>query len=242
MNTPPEVTPADDEFVWERPEPISRPAPTPLSREQIVQAAVAIADAEGLAAVSLRRVGAALGATAMRLYGYLSTKEELLALMIDAVYGEIAAAGPIAGDWRDALRAMARRVRHAMRAHPWAVHLLGGRPHLGPNALAFTEASFAALTGTAGFEDVDVAMQALRTVNAYVTGAIQREASEPFRARGGGPRGTPETGAYLRRMLATGRFPNLARVVGNAGEFSADVVFDRGLEWVLDGIAAQLPR
>jgi AcrR family transcriptional regulator len=78
--------------VWERPEPLTRPAPAPLSRELIVRAAIAIADDDGLAAVSVRKVAAALDAGPMRLYGYLSTKDELLELMVDAVYGEIMSA------------------------------------------------------------------------------------------------------------------------------------------------------
>src|SRR4051812_12274830 len=100
-------------MVWERPEPAPRPAPGPLSRERIVRAAVALADAQGLPAVSLRKVGAALDAGPMRLYGYMSTKEELLELMVDAVYGEMAAEGALTGDgadWRAALCEVAQRL------------------------------------------------------------------------------------------------------------------------------------
>ena len=78
-----------------------------------MRAAIAIADSDGLAAVSLRKVGASLDAGPMRLYGYLSTKQELLDLMIDAVYGEIVSAGPIDGDWRDIFRTIAQRIRRA---------------------------------------------------------------------------------------------------------------------------------
>jgi AcrR family transcriptional regulator len=236
---------ADAYRVWERPEPTSRPAPSPLSRARIVGAAIAIADREGLAGVSLRKVGAALDAGAMRLYGYLSTKDELLELMVDAVYGEMASAGPVDADWRAAIRTIARRTWRAAREHPWFTALLGGRPHIGPNALAHLEASFAALSGTRGLEDIDVAMQALRTINAYVIGAIQTEASE-LRAELESGMTEAEwqtaTGPYIERMLATGRFPNLAQVVRDAAHLPADVVFDQGLDWVLDGIAARLPR
>src|SRR3954469_12726342 len=119
-------------LVWERPEPARGPAPSPLSRDAIVRAAIGLADAEGLAAVSLRKVGAALDAGPMRLYGYLSTKEELLELMVDAVYGEMARDAPGDGDWREALRKLARRTARAAADHPWLTDLLGGRPHLGP--------------------------------------------------------------------------------------------------------------
>lgn len=210
-----------------------------------MRAAIEIADKDGLASVSLRKVAASLDAGPMRLYGYLSSKEELLALMVDTVYGEMASAEPIDADWRDAIRTIAHRIRRAAREHGWFVELLGSRPHLGPNALVHLEEAFAALGDTPGFEDIDVAMQALRIVNAYVIGAIRIEASELRAELESGMNETEwqtAAGPYMQRMIATGRFPNLARVVQEATHPSADVEFDRGLDRVLDGIAARLPR
>jgi AcrR family transcriptional regulator len=232
-------------LVWERPEPASRPAPEPLSRDRIVRAAIALADAEGLASVSLRKVGASLGAGPMRLYGYMSTKEELLELMVDAVYGEMASEGPIRGDWREALRSMAHRTRRSATEHKWFIDLLGGRPHLGPSALAHLEASLAALSNTRGFEDIDAVMQAVATVNAYVIGALRSEAStrrEELESGMGRTEWQQASGPYIHRMIATGRFPTLAKVVRDATHPSFDVVFDKGLDCVLDGIAARLTR
>ena len=236
--------PDNSTTVWERPEPTIRPAPNPLSRDRIVRAAIAIADQEGLAAVSLRKVGAALDVGAMRLYGYLSTKEELLELMADAVYGEMVAAGPVEAGWRDALRTIAHRTRHAAQTHPWFSDLLGGRPRQGPNALTYLEASFAALSDTPGFEDIDVAMRALRAVNAYIIGAVQSEASERrAQSESGMTRADWLAGdaPYMTRMLASGQFPQLSRVVEGAAQPPADVIFDDGLNYLLDGIAARIP-
>ncbi|WP_437284667.1 TetR/AcrR family transcriptional regulator [Sorangium sp. So ce406] len=245
MNARQKPDAADAPLVWERPEPAPRPAPGPLSRDGIVRAAIALADAEGLASVSLRKVGASLGAGPMRLYGYMSTKEELLELMVDAVYGEMAAAGPLRGGWRDVLRAMAHRTRRAAHQHRWLTDLLGGRPHLGPNALAHLEASLAALSDSPGFGDIDAALLAAGTVNAYVLGALQSEASELRAEHASGMDQAAwqrSTGPYIERMIATGRFPTLARVVRDATHPPPDVVFDRGLDCVLDGIAARLTR
>lgn len=231
--------------IWERPEPANRPVPSPLSRERIVRAAIASADEGGLDSVSLRKVAVALEAGPMRLYGYLSSKEELLELMVDAVYGEMLPAARPGGEWRDALRAIARRMRQAAREHGWFAALLGGRLHLGPNALAHQEATFAALSGTPGFADIDVAMQALRIANAYVIGAIRVEAGERRAEIESGmdkAQWRTATGPYMHRMLATGRFPHLARVLREATNPSADVEFDQGLDRVLDGIAARLPH
>jgi AcrR family transcriptional regulator len=230
-------------LVWERPEPDRRPAPAPLSRERIVQAALELADKEGLDSVSLRKVGAALDAGPMRLYGYVATKEELLELMVDAVYGEMASAGRPRGDWRKALRDIAHRMRRAAREHRWFIDLLGGRPHMGPNALVHLEASLAALSDTPGFEDIDAVMQAVRTVNAYVIGAIRSEASELRAELQSGKSRTEwqtSTGPYIQRMIATGDFPMLDRVFRDAKHPSFDVTFDKGLDCVLDGIAARL--
>src|SRR6185437_1083339 len=94
--------------VWERPEPPDRPVPAPLSRERLVRAAIQLADADGLDAVSLRKVAAALDVGPMRLYGYIATKEELLDLMVDAVYAEIRPAGD---GWRQVLRSLAEATR-----------------------------------------------------------------------------------------------------------------------------------
>ena len=80
-------------LVWERPEPPDRPALAPLSRERIVRAAIGLADADGLEAVSLRKVAAALDVGPMRLYGYIASKDELFELMVDAVYAEILPTG-----------------------------------------------------------------------------------------------------------------------------------------------------
>ena len=236
---------AETPIIWEREEPSARPALVPLSREAIVKAAIAIADEKGLTSVSLRKVASALGAGPMRLYGYMSTKGELLELMVDMVYGEMLSAETLDGDWRGVLRSIAHRTRQAAQRHNWFIELLGGRPHFGPNALAFREQSFGALNDIPGFEDIDVAMEALKTVNAYVIGAIWDETSQLRSERESGM-DTEEWKAamwpYMQRMIATGRFPMLTKIVRDATHPSADDQFDRGINCVLDGIEALLAR
>jgi AcrR family transcriptional regulator len=217
----------------------------PLTRQRIVHAAIMIADDEGLAALSLRKVAAKLKAMPMRLYTYTSTKDGLLELMVDAVYGEIAAADHARGDWRRALGTIAQRTRRAASKHPWFVDLFGGRPHQGPNALAHLEACFAALDGVPRFEDIDVVMQAVQTVNAFVIGAVRSEMSERRAETQSGltkKQWQLASAAYMARALATGRYPMLARVIRDAKHPSPDAVFEEGLECVLDGIAARIAR
>ncbi|QFY09732.1 TetR family transcriptional regulator [Nonomuraea phyllanthi] len=225
--------------VWDRPEPPTRPAP--LDRERIVAAAIALADEGGLEAVSLRKVAARLDVGPMRLYGYISTKEELFDLMVDEVHTEIITEEQ-PDDWREVLRVRAHRTRQAALRHEWLADLLGGRPALGPNALAAGEAVLAALDGLA---DIDTVMRAVETVNAYFTGAIRREIANlrAERATGLSVREWQRaSGPHLSRMLATGRFPTVAKMVHDGTEVDAEESFATGLDWVLDAVAARLAR
>ncbi|WP_406632328.1 TetR/AcrR family transcriptional regulator [Amycolatopsis sp. WGS_07] len=225
-----------DELVWERPEPPARATPTPLSRARIVETACALADEGGLEAVSLRKVAAALGAGPMRLYGYLDTKEELLDLMTDAVYGEIPLPDPET-EGLAALRALAHGCRAAVQRHEWFADLIGGRPGLGPNALAYLEASLAATAGPGPIED---AMITVFTVHAYVTGAVRSEIRE---RRLINDTGVDEktwqraAGPYLQRMFDTGRYPTLLRTARDAVHPDSDAVFSAGLDRVLSGLS-----
>ena len=233
--------------VWERPEPPARPIPTPLSRELIVHAAVELADRDGLGAVSLRKVGAALDAGPMRLYGYVASKEELLDLMVDAAYAEVVAEdAPAGADWRESVRVLAHGLRRTAHRHEWFVDLLGSRPHLiGPRALAFLDRVLAALDGAPGLDDMAALLAAARTVDAYLVGAIRREIAEARAERATGmtleewQRSTVE---YLRRVTADGRLPMLRRMITEESpEPDPTAAFDLGLDCVLDGIAARLP-
>ncbi len=205
-----------------------------------------LADRDGLESVSLRNVAKALNAGPMRLYGHVGTKDEMLDLMVDQIYRELLAAGPISKrSWRKGLREIARRMRAAARAHGWFVELIPGRHRVGPHALAFTEASLAAVREEAGFKSIDCAAQALRVLTAYVIGALQGEVGE-LRAE----KQTGMTEAewrnshypYLQRTLESGRFPMIAKLIQEAKHGTPDVEFDQGLECVLDGIALRLLR
>jgi AcrR family transcriptional regulator len=221
-------------LVWERPEPPDRPVPAPLSRERIVRAAIRLADADGLAAVSLRKVGAALEVGPMRLYGYIATKEELLDLMVDAIYAQIRPAGD---GWREVLRSIAETTRQAAHEHEWLADLIGGRPQLGPHALARGEAVVAAMAGV----DVDTVMPAVDAVNAYVIGAVRREITERRAERASGmdqQQWQVAFGPYLDRAFATGRYPALSTVIRDGTHLDAYQTFRAGLDFLLDGIQA----
>lgn len=181
----------------------------------------------------------------MRLYGFIATKEDLFDLMVDEVFGEILGEMPPTAapdDWRSALGGRAHGTRRAALRHEWLADLLGGRPSLGPNSLAVGEATLAALEDVA---DVDTAQRAVETVSAYVTGAIRREVANlrAERATGLSEREWQHaSGPHVTRILATGRYPALARFVHEGTDVDAETVFTTGLEWVLDAVAARLAQ
>lgn len=235
----------DRPTVWERDEPAARPAPSPLSRERIVRAAVELADAEGLEAVSLRRVAGLLGSGPMRLYRYIDTKDELLELLVDTVYREIPV--PTGQDWSAVLRSVADGLRDAARRHEWFAELLDGRPRLGPGQLAHTEAVLAALHATPGFEDMATVAWVYEVFAVYLTGAVRKEIAERRNERDSGldeQQWQHSEGPFLTRMLATGDYPTLERFVNDAPYLDAPQVFALGLDCLLAGVArrAGLPE
>ncbi|MEU3732935.1 TetR/AcrR family transcriptional regulator [Streptomyces sp. NPDC033538] len=115
--------------------------PSGLDRERITEATVRLLDAEGLAKFSMRRLAAELDVTAMSVYWYVDTKDELLELAVDAVFGELRHPDPEAGgDWRGQLRTLARENRTLLVRHPWLSQLTGTYLNIGPHSLAFSRA------------------------------------------------------------------------------------------------------
>ena len=147
-----------------------------LSRDEIVRTAIAVADAEGPDAISMRRIARELSAGAMSLYWYVGSKEELLELMLDAIEAEIEVPEP-SGDWRADLGTFAHRTRAALSRHRWAVEFIGTRPPSGPNDVRNLERLLGLLDGT-GIDDFRLIMGIFMTVATFVIGAVIRDAQE----------------------------------------------------------------
>jgi AcrR family transcriptional regulator len=226
-------------LVWarERPQP-SRRAP---SVEQIVARSVAIADADGLAGVTMRRIAAELRSGTASLYRYVTNRDELVDLMVDAVQGE-AEPQPPTGNWRADLSAVARRQRLVLLRHPWLSGELTGRPSLGPNTMRQAEAAM-----TAALEltpDVTLAVNVVESLTAYVLGAVASELAELQAQRRTGlteAQWQASVGPYVRRLIDSGEYPNLARRVLEADDDATpEERFEFGLSCVLDGAAARV--
>ncbi|WP_245908055.1 TetR/AcrR family transcriptional regulator [Pseudosporangium ferrugineum] len=230
--------------VWERPEPRPRAAPVPLSRDLIATVAIRLADEHGLDGLSVRKLAKELGVGPMRLYDYVRGRSELLDLMVDVVYAPIAEAGRQSG-WRETVLAVAQATRAAALEHEWFADLLGGRPHLGPHGLAVAEAMAAALSRAPAVRGIDDLQRALGALNAFLVGAVRREVTERRTVRA---TGTDEAafqtglGPYLSRMLETGRYPTVARLVIEGAHLDPAESFAHNLTTVVDGLAGGSTR
>jgi AcrR family transcriptional regulator len=234
--------------VWARPAPGERrPA---WSREQIVATALAIADAEGWEAVSMRRIAAELGAGTMSLYHYVRTKDELVAYVGDAIMGELLIADDELPDgWRDGLAEIARRTRAVFTRHPWILRHFGeGEDTPGPNGMRHFEQSMkvAARTGV----ELEQQFELVMLVDEYVFGhAVHSREQSPL-GEDGGERERAML-AYVEQQLATGEYPHMQALaaddmVGTFRRISAAAAdegrFERGLQVLLDGIELTIER
>jgi AcrR family transcriptional regulator len=221
-----------------------------LSQAEIVRTAIAVADAEGPDAISMRRIARELGAGAMSLYWYVGSKEELLDLMLESIEAEIEVPEP-SGDWRADLRAFAYRTRAGMSRHRWALEFIGGLPPSGPNDARNLERLLGMLVGL----DLQarVTMDIMATVGTYVMGAVIREAQEIRSQRDQELAAADLTAEelqsererYRKWFEASGRYPHIAGLVESGVDpddpRTRDERFEFGLNCLLDGIAAQLP-
>jgi AcrR family transcriptional regulator len=220
--------------IWARPEPPGRGPRAALSRKQIVDVALLIADEEGLEAVSMRRLARELRAGAMSIYHYFQSRDELLDLMGDTVAAEMLV-DTVPDDWREALRAIAHRSRAAFLNHPWLLTTLQERPRVSPNLMRHIEQSSQAVA-TLGEQGTGIVL----AVDDYMIGYTLRElaAGEPEdRAKGVAKRFREESHQpYVRYLLESGEFPMLSHFLTMDGEPPRSS-FDDGLNWLLDGFA-----
>ncbi|MEU6710604.1 TetR/AcrR family transcriptional regulator [Nonomuraea sp. NPDC046802] len=217
--------------IWLREEgPARKPR---LSRERIVEAAVALLDAEGQAGLSMRALAARLRAGTMSLYEYVRSKEDVLDLALDEVIGEIEPAGP--GPWREVLVGQLTQNRQVMRRHPWVPALTATRPLLGPNALDRSRRVHTALAG-AGLSGFELSA-AVGAVTYYVNGYVAAENAWWAAIR------TPEADAEIRERVYRHLREHVAELATLSqveyGDF--DGAFLLGLDLILDGIQARLP-
>ncbi|MEU1994202.1 TetR/AcrR family transcriptional regulator [Nocardia gamkensis] len=219
-------------LIWER-EPY-RSKRQALSVERIVDASVAIADAEGIDALSMRRVAAELSTGTTSLYRYVDSRDDLLDLMADAVQDDHA---PLTGDWRADLEAYAHHERELWLRHTWLAPLLATRPSLGPNWLRGLEHALAAAAPLTS--DIAYAASAVGLIRDYVRGAVIRELAEKQTQRRTGQtedQWRATVAPYMRKVIDSGAYPSISRMIKSA-DLSPAEQFSHGLRRILTGIA-----
>ncbi|MFJ9852802.1 TetR/AcrR family transcriptional regulator [Streptomyces sp. NPDC101150] len=223
----------DPEQLWLRPTEPRRGRRPSYSREVITEAAVTLADAEGLEAVTMRRVAGKVNAGVMSLYSYAPDKETLLELMVDHVSGELPTTTPLTGDWRADLKTIAHLQRTLMLRHPWLPAALSTHRTPGPHTLAFLEHALAALrpTGLDGAARVEIFAQ----LTGFVTGHVHHEIARATAARSPGQ--SAAEARYLAAVAADGRHPELAEALSAPHRpLTPEATFTRFLNRLIDGL------
>jgi AcrR family transcriptional regulator len=213
------------------------PAPrAPLTRQRVLDAAVELADRDGVGSLSMRKLAQELGVEAMSLYHHVANKDAILDGLIDIVFSEIELPSGQTG-WREAMRQRAVSAREALRRHPWATSLMESRPTPGPANLRHHDAVLGILRN-AGFS-VELAAHTYSLLDAYIYGFALQETSLPF----GTPEETAEVAKAIMAEFAAGTYPHLTEIVvehvlqpgydyGNEYQFGLDLILD-GLDRAL---------
>lgn len=215
-----------------------------LTRDRIVRAAIGIADDEGIAALSMRRVAAALGVATMSLYRHVPGKDELTLFMVDTAAGDFPFPDRRPAGWRAVVEYAARRLWTMFLRHPWAAELLSmTRPQLLPNLLDYAEWCLGAL-GELGL-GMDTTMNIYLTVFGYVRGTALNIEAEARAEQDTGMTADEWTGTQepaLQEVTTTGRYPVFQRLVQQEYDFDLDKLFEFGLIRLLDGVEVLLRR
>ena len=207
----------------------------PLSRERVLRGAVAVADASGIAALTIRSLASELGVRPMSVYHYVASKDEILDGIVDLVFSEIGLPGAD-GDWQSQMRRRASSTRQALRRHPWAIGLLESRANPGPATLRHHDATLAVLRA-AGFS-VAMTAHAYALLDSYVYGFALQEAALPFSPQAV----TGAAGAFAQHLA--GEYPHLAEMAAEhvlrpGYDFGGE--FEIGLSVILDALTRSIP-
>ncbi|WP_306366957.1 TetR/AcrR family transcriptional regulator [Nocardiopsis sp. CC223A] len=237
----------DVELLWGLDTTPARRGPKPrLSREAVVRAAIGVADAEGIEAVSMQRVARELGYTTMSLYRHVDSKEDMLVLMLDTATDGVPPAPREDGDWRAGLEEWCNGALEMHRAHPWSVFVAFSAPPSGPNGLRWMEAGLRELVASG--LDVGESLQMLTILSAVVRDTVRLEIEMTRAAQSTGSTLVESENDYsqsLRRVVTAERFPTIDRMLreGVLGEAPAPgrtggpaEELDFGIRRILDGI------
>jgi AcrR family transcriptional regulator len=211
--------------------PATKPR-APLSRERVLHAAVALADESGIASLTMRKLGEAVGVEAMSLYNHVANKDDLLDGMIDVVFGETDLP-PGEADWKTAMRQRGISVREVLSRHRWAIGLMESRTTPGPANLRHHEAVIGTLRN-AGFS-IELAAHAYSALDSYIYGFAMQEPSLPFDT----PQETAAVAQAILAQLPPGEYPHLTELTTEhvlKPGYNYGNEFGYGLDLILDSL------
>jgi AcrR family transcriptional regulator len=209
----------------------------PLSRERVLRAAMAVADAGGIGSLTIRSLAQELDVKPMAVYHHVANKDEILDGIVDLVFGEIDVPSPD-GDWRSEMRRRANSARHALRRHPWAIGLMESRSTPGPATLRHHDATIATLR-RAGFS-VEMTAHAYALLDSYVYGFALQEAALPFK----GPQTVADLTEPIMQQFPADEYPHLVEmatkfILRPGYDFGNEFKF--GLRVILDALTKSIP-
>ena len=213
----------------------TQPARAPLNRARILDAAIELADEEGIDALTMRRLGRRLGVEAMSLYNHVSDKDDILDGMVELVTAEFEVPA-VAAPWRAAMRSSTISAHEVLRRHPWASGVIESRARSGPNRLRLLDATIGVLTG-AGFP-MPVVIRTLMALDSHTYGFTLQEQAWPFPVEA-----APEMAAALAADLPVD-YPNMSAMVAFVASTQPGAIleFEFGLDLLLDGLERLLPK
>ncbi|MBW9215291.1 TetR/AcrR family transcriptional regulator [Mumia sp. zg.B53] len=228
--------------LWESPVASTRGRPARVSRPQVVDAAVAIADAQGLDAVSMRSVARSLGVGAMTLYSHVPGRDELLDAMVDRAYADVDLPEP-GLPWRPALERYARGYWQLLRRHPWLLDVNRWRLPLAPHVFAFDEAGYQILidTGLTASQVIDT----IGIVHDTVVGSARAAAAEDADRRSQGTDYAAywaSTSDFWEETFDPSRFPAMTRLWSVGAFENAATPFDPHIKGLLDTLELLIDR
>jgi len=208
----------------------------PLSRERVLCGALAVADAEGVGALTMRSLAGHLDVKPMALYHHVANKSAIIDGIVDLVFSEIELPA-VGGDWRTEMERRARSARQVLRRHSWAIELLQSRTSPGPATLKHHDAVIGALR-KAGFS-VPMTAHAFALLDSYIYGFALSEASLPIN----GPETVAEVAESMMLQYLVKDYPHLAEfssehILKPGYDFGAE--FNFGLALILDGLSRSL--
>jgi AcrR family transcriptional regulator len=227
------------ESIWARSEVPAKPARVGLSLDRVVQAALELADQEGLDAVSMARVAERLGFTTMALYRHVRSKEELLAFMLDSALTPPPSLDEPVAHWRGGLERWCRALRAGLREHPWIERVPVGGLMGTPSQLTWLDRGLGALAGTnlteAEKAEVVLLLNGYGFWEARLVADLERAQADPAAEMS-----EADFGSMLSKLADPQRFPAARRAIDAGifedGDGDRDAAFSFGLERILDGI------